>query len=133
MLRKRPRTGRFAMILVTGAAGLNGSALITGAAGGIGLELTRLLAADGYDVIMVGRDLERLERVGAELRARHRISVRCEARDLSQPRAAFDLWADIAAAGFAIDVLVNNAGVGLYGLLDAQDPDEVERMLQLNM
>jgi short-subunit dehydrogenase len=43
------------------------------------------------------------------------------------------LWADLTRAGIAIDVLVNNAGVGMYGLLDEQDPDELDRMLQLNM
>jgi short-subunit dehydrogenase len=111
----------------------NKTALITGAAGGIGLELSRLLAADGYDLVMVGRDRERLERVGAELRAQHRIAVRCESSDLSEPHAASRLWANVAAAGIEIDVLVNNAGVGLYGLVQDQDPDALERMLQLNM
>jgi short-subunit dehydrogenase len=111
----------------------NRTALITGAGGGIGLELTRLLAADGYNVIIVGRDRERLERVEAELLAQHQISVRCESRDLSESRAAFQLWADLTTAGMTIDVLVNNAGVGLYGLLDEQAPDELDRMLQLNM
>jgi uncharacterized protein len=111
----------------------NKTALITGAAGGIGLELTRLLAADGYNVIIVGRDRKRLEHLEAELRAHHQITVRCEARDLSEPRAVHELWANLSTAGITIDVLVNNAGVGLYGLLHEQDPDELERMLQLNM
>src|SRR5206468_983160 len=91
------------------------TALITGAARGIGLELTRLLVADCYEVILVGRDRERLDRVRASLGARHGISIRCEARDLSESRAAFRLWADLSDAGTAIDVLINNAGVGLYG------------------
>jgi len=110
------------------------TALITGAGGGIGLELTRLLAADGYDVVIVGRDRERLERVKADLLSQHhRIAVRCVSRDLSEPRAAVQLWADLTAAGITIDVLVNNAGTGLYGLLAEQDPDELDRMLQLNV
>ena len=108
-------------------------ALITGAGGGIGLELARLLAADGNDVILVGRDGGRLERFGADLRAQYGVSVRCESRDLSEPRAAFGLWSDLDAVGIEIDILVNNAGVGLYGLLDEQGPDEVDRMVQLNM
>jgi uncharacterized protein len=109
------------------------TALITGAASGIGLELTRLLVADGYDVVVVGRDRERLKRAEADLRTQRRVSVRCEARDLSESRAAFQLWADLSADGIAVDVLVNNAGVGLYGLLYEQDPDELDRMLQLNV
>jgi short-subunit dehydrogenase len=112
---------------------VNRTALVTGAAGGIGLELTRLLAADGYNVIIVGRDPERLKRVEAELLAQHQISVRCESRDLSESRAAFQLWADLTTAGVTIDVLVNNAGVALYGLLHKQVPDELDRMLQLNI
>jgi short-subunit dehydrogenase len=109
------------------------TALITGASNGIGLELARLFSADGHDLIIVGRDRERLEHVGAQLRAQHEISVRWESRDLSEPRAAFHLWADLMATDVAIDVLVNNAGVGLYGLLQEQDPEALERMLQLNM
>ena len=111
----------------------NRTALITGASGGIGLELTRLLAADGYDLVMVGRDRERLEDAMVQLRTEHRIAVRCEQSDLSEPRAASKLWRDLTAAGLAIDVLVNNAGVGLYGLLEEQDPADLERMLQLNV
>ncbi len=109
------------------------TALVTGASGGIGLELARLLAADGYDLVTVGRDRERLEAAMMRLRTEHRIGVRCEPRDLSEPRAAFQLWADLTAAGVAIDVLVNNAGVGLYGPLEEQDPERLERMLQLNV
>jgi short-subunit dehydrogenase len=109
------------------------TALITGAAGGIGLELSRLLAADGHDLVMVGRDRQRLEHVAAQLRAEHQIAVRCESWDLSEPHAASRLWTDVAAAGIEIDVLVNNAGVGLYGLVQDQDPGGLERMLQLNM
>jgi len=111
----------------------NRTALITGAAGGIGLELTRLLAADGHDLILVGRDRERLERTGAELRARHGVSVRCESRDLSEPGAALRLWADLQSATTDIDVLVNNAGVGLYGLLEEQSHEALDRMVQLNV
>jgi short-subunit dehydrogenase len=109
------------------------TALITGAAGGIGLELSRLLAVDGYDVVLVGRDRERLERVRADVRARHRISVRWVSVDLSESRAAFQLWTHLTIAGLTIDVLINNAGVGLYGLLHEQDPAELDRMLQLNI
>jgi uncharacterized protein len=121
-------------IAMANGAGLqNRTALITGASGGIGLELTRLLAADGYHLVMVGRDRERLEDVMAQLQSDHKIAVRCEPRDLSESRPAFQLWADLTTAGIAIDVLVNNAGVGLYGLLEEQNAEALERMLQLNM
>jgi uncharacterized protein len=128
------RSGAPLEIAMANGVGLqNRTALITGASGGIGLELTRLLAADGYHLVMVGRDRKRLEDVMVQLQTEHQIAVRCEPRDLSESRAAFQLWADLTTAGIAIDVLVNNAGVGLYGLLEEQNPEALERMLQLNM
>ena len=109
------------------------TALVTGAGGGIGLELARLLAADGHDLVLVGRGRERLESVAAELGDRHRVMVRVESWDLSEPRAAFRLWRQLSSASITIDVLVNNAGTGLYGLVEEQEPDELDLMVQLNV
>ena len=114
-------------------ANRNRTALVTGASGGIGLELARCLAADGYRLIAVGRDRKRLQQVGDEFRRRYEVSVRCETADLADPSAVRRLWTDVRTAGDTVDVLVNNAGVGLYGALDAQDPDALERMVQLNV
>jgi hypothetical protein len=61
------------------------------------------------------------------------MGVHVDSRDLSEPGAATRLWSDVAARGFTIDVLVNNAGVGLYGALEHQDPAELDRMVQLNV
>lgn len=111
------------------------TALVTGATGGIGLELARLLAADGFRLVLVGRRRDQLDRVAAELGEAHRIDVHVESRDLSECGAASRLWNDLAAigAGARIDVLVNNAGVGLYGAVEEQDPAELDRMVQLNV
>jgi uncharacterized protein len=128
-----PATGAVESPTTPLSDGKTRTALVTGAGGGIGLELTRLLAADGHNVVIVGRNRERLERLEADLRARYQIFVRCEPRDLAQSRAAFELWEDLTRSGITIDVLVNNAGVGLYGPLDEQDANELDQMLQLNM
>ena len=109
------------------------TALVTGATGGIGLELARLLAADGFHLVLVGRRRDRLDRVAGELGEAHRISVQVESQDLSEPGAASRLWSDLVLAGVRIDVLVNNAGVGLYGAVEEQDPAELDRMVQLNV
>ena len=109
------------------------TALVTGASGGIGLELARLLAADGCELVLAARNRERLERVAADLRTRYHVTVRCEPVDLGQPGAARQLWRVLDAAGISIDVLINNAGVGLYGLLDEQDPEALDQMVQLNV
>ena len=109
------------------------TALVTGATGGIGLELARLLAADGFHLVLVGRRRDRLDQLAAELGEAHRTRVHVEPRDLSASGVASQLWSDLAAAGIGIDALVNNAGVGLYGALEEQDPGELERMVQLNV
>jgi len=106
---------------------------VTGASGGIGLELARLLAADGCELVLAARNRDRLENVAADLRTRYHVAVRCETVDLGQPGAAHQLWTVLDAAGISIDVLINNAGVGLYGLLDEQDPEALGQMLQLNV
>jgi short-subunit dehydrogenase len=109
------------------------TALVTGATGGIGLELARLLAADGFHLVLVGRRHDQLDRVAGELGQTHRIDVQVDARDLSECGVASLLWSDWASRGARIDVLVNNAGVGLYGAVEEQDPTELDRMVQLNV
>src|SRR5262245_51694436 len=110
----------------TTVGGTRRTALVTGAGGGIGLELSRLLAADGCDLVLVGRDGARLERVADELRTRHGTAVRCQARDLAHPAAAANLWKDLGATAESVDILANNAGVGLYGRLDERTLEEID-------
>jgi len=107
-------------------------ALITGASGGIGAELARLLAADRYDLVLVARDAQALDRMAGELRTRHGVSVRAIPADLARPGAAERLWAVLGDAG-GVDVLVNNAGVGLHGPLAEVDPARLQDMVLLNV
>ncbi|MGH7673227.1 MAG: SDR family NAD(P)-dependent oxidoreductase, partial [Gemmatimonadales bacterium] len=108
-------------------------ALITGASRGFGLELARLFATDGYDLVLVARDAESLESLAADLRATHGVSVRPHGKDLSLPGAADALWAELAALDVGVDVLVNNAGAGVYGPLAEEDPAALQRMVELNV
>lgn len=109
------------------------TALVTGASSGIGLELARLLAADGVDLVLVGRNGARLDEVARDLEAKHPVRVRWEAIDLSAPHASGELWAKLERAGIAIDILINNAGSGLYGNLDEQNVEDLQAMLQVNI
>jgi uncharacterized protein len=99
----------------------------------MGLELSRLLAADRYDLVIVGRDRERLAAAGARLRDEYGVSVQCEPSDLSASGAAFRVWEAATRDGRAIDVLINNAGIGMYGSVREQDPRALERMVELNV
>jgi len=92
-----------------------GTALVTGASSGIGLELARLFAHDGYDLILVARSVEKLDRLGAELSARHGIRARTVGADLGSPDAPGAIAETLKQAAVGTDVLVNNAGYGVHG------------------
>ena len=100
-------------------------ALITGASSGIGREFARYLAELGYDLIVCARRTEELYKLRDEL---SNVSVRVITLDLSREHDAFDLYEHLALDGEVIDVLINNAGFGVYGKF-AEVP--LERELQL--
>jgi short-subunit dehydrogenase len=108
------------------------TALITGASSGLGVEFARQLGRRGYAVVLVARRLERLEALASELSAQGGSSV-VIAADLSVPGAAERLVAALDARGVACDLLVNNAGVGLYGPVLGPAPERVASMLRLNI
>jgi short-subunit dehydrogenase len=111
----------------------HGTALVTGASTGIGLELARELAANGHSLILVARDRDKLAAAAEALRTEHGVSVREVAKDLSEPGAAEDLWAGLSNAGATVEILVNNAGIGVYGNLQDNSIDALTRMQMINV
>ncbi len=107
-------------------------AVVTGASSGIGADLARELARDGYDLVLTARTLAPMQALAAELDARGASSVILPA-DLSRPGAAAELASTIEARGLSVDVLVNNAGLGAIGRFDQIDPGRVSEMLQVNV
>jgi short-subunit dehydrogenase len=106
-------------------------ALITGASSGIGLELARLFAKDGYALVLVARSLERLEALASTLAP---APVTCIQADLGLPGAAESLWQQLAAAGLhQPHVLVNNAGFGDFGPFADTPLETYTRMIALNI
>src|SRR5687767_13170026 len=90
-------------------------ALVTGGTSGIGYELVKLLADDGYNIVLVARTESDLERVSKEISEKHDVEVRTIAKDLFDRENAFALYSEIVTANIQIDILVNDAGHGAYG------------------
>jgi uncharacterized protein len=109
------------------------TALITGASGGIGEALARVLAQHGYDLILVARTISKLEALGAELSAKNGIQTFSISSDLSAFDASEKLIADLETRKLNVDVLVNNAGFGEYGEFATGDPVKQQQMISLNI
>ncbi len=109
------------------------TALVTGASGGIGEELARLFAADGHDLVLVARSRDKLARLAQELEGRHGVKARVVAADLARAEAPREIFEELRGAGLAVDALVNNAGVGSYGLFAETDSKSELDLLQINV
>ena len=108
--------------------------MITGASSGLGEEFARQLAGRVQRMVLVARRVERLEAVAAELREQFpATAVMVIAADLAVPDARLALVEMAEAAGFAPDLLVNNAGLGDYGEFITAEWGALEAMLDLNV
>jgi hypothetical protein len=112
---------------------LTGAALVTGASGGIGLELARALAAREMSVILVARSAENLRILASELATAHKIRAVAIPADLSTPEGPSELVRRLADVDLDIDVLVNNAGFGIYGSFGNAGPEREAQMIRLNV
>ncbi len=101
--------------------------LLTGASGGLGRDLARELAGAGAAVLLAGRDAVRLAAIKAELGA----SADSVVADLTTAQGI--AAANAAARAFGVNVLINNAGVGAFGLFDQQAWPTVEQVLATNL
>jgi short-subunit dehydrogenase len=108
-------------------------ALITGASSGIGLELARIYAREGFELALVARRGEALERLAQELREKHGSQVHLFALDLAQAGSAAALLEALRARELAVDTLVNNAGFGYCGPFIDMPAETLAAMLQLNV
>lgn len=111
----------------------NRYALVTGGTSGIGYELAKLLAKDGYNLILVARQQEGLDKVSQELSLMYKVKVETMSKDLFYPGNAFELVDDIRAKGIQVDVLVNDAGQGQYGEFVDTDIQRELDIIHLNI
>jgi short-subunit dehydrogenase len=106
------------------------TALITGATSGLGYEFVKLFAKDGYNLVIVSRNKQKMEQIKQSFQ---NIEIKVIVKDLSEPNAVKEVIEEMDKQGIAIDVLVNNAGFGLLGHFDQLDIQEQLNMIQLNV
>src|SRR5271170_2823541 len=109
------------------------TALITGASFGIGLELARIFAREGCNLVLVARSADKLRQLASELEKAHGTRSLILAADLTEPAAPAYVLDQTTRADIPVDVLVNNAGFGQYGLFAENDLEECLRQIQLNV
>jgi hypothetical protein len=105
--------------------------LVTGASAGIGAAFTERLARDGYDLIIVARDRERLEARAQQLHQSCGAQVEVLPADLTEP-SELRIVEDVVA-GAQLDMLVNNAGFGTVGTFAELDSEREEAEIRLNV
>ncbi|WP_207780447.1 SDR family NAD(P)-dependent oxidoreductase [Pokkaliibacter plantistimulans] len=110
----------------------SGIAVVTGASSGIGKSYARQLAAAGYDLLLVARDIQRLQVLAAELQEAAAVRVEVLQADLTS-RADSALVEQRLRSDERIVMLVNNAGMSVSGSFVEADFDQVESMIQLNI
>lgn len=108
-------------------------ALVTGASSGFGIDFATLLAERGANLVLAARRTEPMEALASQLRQQHQVEVVVIGIDLALPAAGLQLKAQLDARQIAIDVLINNAGYGLYGEFVDQPVAATLNMLQLNI
>jgi uncharacterized protein len=104
-------------------------ALVTGASAGIGASFAHQLSARGTEVVLVARRAPRLELVAAALPGDAEVLV----ADLAAPTGRERVRARLVDTERPVDLLVNNAGLGIYGALASQDEERIRMLLDVNV
>lgn len=102
-------------------------ALVTGASSGIGYEISKYLAKRGYDIIAVARNKKALETLKSQIKTN--VEIIC--MDLSIQDNCFKLYEKLKYD--EVDVLINNAGFGMYGNFDVLDIEKEIKMINVNI
>jgi uncharacterized protein len=106
--------------------------LITGASAGIGLALANQLASAGAHLVLTARRTDRLQKLAADLAAKYHVKIEVFSSDLFRPEAPAEIQAFTAGKGIDVELLVNNAGFGAFGLAHEIPAERMLEMIQVN-
>jgi uncharacterized protein len=109
------------------------TALITGASNGIGLELAKIHASKGGNLVLVARNKSKLDELKTELENQYKISVYTIGKDLSLVNAAQEVYNETSQQKIQVDYLINNAGFGDFGMFVETDWNKELQMINLNI
>ena len=108
-------------------------ALITGASNGIGLELARIAASNNMNLILLARNAEKMMQIRKELEELYPVKVLAVGCDLTDPEAVEKITVLLQTRNIVPDILINNAGFGMYGPFDRIGNETESNMIQLNI
>jgi short-subunit dehydrogenase len=109
------------------------TALITGASNGIGLELAKIHASKGGDLVLVARNKTKLDELKSELEHQYKVRVYTIGKDLSTDNSAQEVYEETTMQKIQIDYLINNAGFGDFGMFIETDWKKELQMINLNI
>jgi short-subunit dehydrogenase len=109
------------------------TALITGASNGIGLELAKIHASKGVNLVLVARNKSKLYELKKELENQYKVSVYIIGKDLSVFNSAQEVYDETYKQNIKIDYLINNAGFGDFGMFVDSDWNKELQMINLNI
>jgi short-subunit dehydrogenase len=112
---------------------MNKTALITGSSGGIGLELAKIHAENGDNLVLIARSKDKLEKLKTELELKFKVQVYTIGKDLSISNSATEVYNELKRENISVDYLINNAGFGDFGLFAESDWTKQEKMINLNI
>jgi uncharacterized protein len=112
---------------------MNKTALITGSSNGIGLELAKIYAEKGNNLVLVARSKNKLDELKKVLEEENKVAVYTIGKDLSLQGAAREVYDELKQQNISVDYLINNAGLGDFGLFADSDWNKQEKMINLNI